>query len=126
MPKYLVDTGWTVHVVTAETYYIKDGFITFEEENHAPVASFSSGQVSKVQREGAVGEGPPKYASPPVTKPEGEWATPAPGAFSDTPLYQTTTEQWWPPVAGAPPETPVLETPVLETPGLGTSGLEPE
>src|SRR2546421_4019632 len=138
MPKYLVDMGWTVHVVTAETYYIRDGFITFEDGVKTPVASFSAGQVSKIQREGAVAEGPPKYASPAVTTPEGEWATPGLGAISDTPLYEKTTEQWWPPLAGASEESAVLEapsltpslempipgTPIPGAPGLGTAGLE--
>ena len=59
-----------------------------------------------------------------VTKPEGEWATPALGAVSDTPLYGTTAEQWWSPVGGTLEERPVLETPSLETPGLETPGLE--
>src|SRR5437867_12291432 len=124
MPKYLVDMGWTVHVVTAETYYIKDGFITFEDGVKTPVASFSAGQVSKVHREGAVAEGSPKQASPVVTKPEGEWATPGLGAVSDTPLYGTTAEQWWSPVGGTLEERPVLETPSLETPSLETPRLE--
>lgn len=76
MPRFHVDMGSIVHSVDAASYQIKDGFVTFKNNDDVPIASFATIHVRKVELQGAVTDAADPY-SPQVPVPgPGEWTTP--------------------------------------------------
>src|SRR5437899_6494694 len=79
MPRFRVDMGSIVHSVDAASYYIKDGFVTFENSDDIAIASFATIHVRKVEREGMVTEAANPYLPQVPASGAGEWTTPGLG-----------------------------------------------
>jgi hypothetical protein len=93
--------GSFVHSVDAASYHIRDGFVTFENGDAVPVASFATIHVRKVEREGAVLEAAHPHPQEPTPAPgtdAGQWVTPAFGWKAPPPPPQAQAGPSWPPV----------------------------
>ncbi|MEA2567019.1 MAG: hypothetical protein QOD49_2196 [Actinomycetota bacterium] len=101
MPRFLVDMGSIVHSVDAASYHIKDGFVTFENGDAVPVASFATIHVRKVEREGAVIEAakphPPQEPGLASGRGSGQWVTPGFGWQKPAPPSEANAVSSWPP-----------------------------
>jgi hypothetical protein len=108
MPRFLVDMGSIVHSVDAASYSIKDGFVTFENGDDVPVASFATIHVRKVEREGAVIEAanphPPQEPAPAPGRGSGLWVTPGFGWERPAPPSEANPVSSWPPPVDQPVE----------------------
>src|SRR6266550_1218442 len=103
MPRFLVDMGSIVHSVDAASYHIKDGFVTFENADDVPVASFATIHVRKVEQEGAVIEAanphPPQEPAPALGRGPGHWVTPGFGWEKPALPSEANPASLWPPVS---------------------------